>query len=153
MKICMEPTPCAMRRPTNCLTNEQMRDANLTYNDASQVSDKNPSVAPPLRVSDCSQITDGSAALVLKSLKRGLTYLLRYEAASKGSRLAHADLETTEIALDRTIPKTPESVVRQVVAQLPTGWHATALPSHIIVYKNDTRKFPSGRLIVRSPEL
>ena len=47
----------------------QMRDANLTYNDASQVSDKNPSVAPPLRVSDCSQITDGGAALVLVSGK------------------------------------------------------------------------------------
>ena len=47
----------------------QMRDANLTYNDASQVSDKNPSVAPPLRVSDCSQITDGAAAVVLVSGK------------------------------------------------------------------------------------
>src|SRR4030081_1408909 len=47
----------------------QMRDANLTYDDASQVSEKNPSVAPPLRVSDCSQITDGSAALVLVSGK------------------------------------------------------------------------------------
>src|SRR5712691_3290044 len=42
----------------------QMREANLTYDDASQVSETNPSVAPPLRVSDCSQITDGSAALV-----------------------------------------------------------------------------------------
>ena len=47
----------------------QMRDANLTYSDASQVSDKNPSVAPPLRVSDCSQITDGGAGLVLVSGK------------------------------------------------------------------------------------
>jgi acetyl-CoA acetyltransferase len=47
----------------------QMRDANLTFNDASQVSDKNPSVAPPLRVSDCSQITDGAAAVVLVSGK------------------------------------------------------------------------------------
>ena len=47
----------------------QMRDANLTYSDASQVSEKNPSVAPPLRVSDCSQITDGAAALVLVSGK------------------------------------------------------------------------------------
>src|SRR5205807_748261 len=42
----------------------QMRDADLTYDCASQVSDKNPSVAPPLRISDCSQITDGSAAIV-----------------------------------------------------------------------------------------
>jgi acetyl-CoA acetyltransferase len=47
----------------------QMREANLTYDCASQVSEKNPSVAPPLRVSDCSQITDGAAALVLVSGK------------------------------------------------------------------------------------
>jgi acetyl-CoA acetyltransferase len=47
----------------------QMRDANLTYDCASQVSEKNPSVAPPLRVSDCSQITDGAAGLVLVSGK------------------------------------------------------------------------------------
>jgi acetyl-CoA acetyltransferase len=45
----------------------QMRDADLTYDCASQVSDKNPSVAPPLKVSDCSQITDGGAAVVLVS--------------------------------------------------------------------------------------
>jgi len=47
----------------------QMREANLTYDDASQVSEKNPNVAPPLRVSDCSQITDGAASLVLVSGK------------------------------------------------------------------------------------
>jgi acetyl-CoA acetyltransferase len=45
----------------------QMRDADLTYDGASQVSEKNASVAPPLKVSDCSQITDGAAALVLCS--------------------------------------------------------------------------------------
>jgi acetyl-CoA C-acetyltransferase len=47
----------------------QMREANLTYDCASQVSEENPSVAPPLRVSDCSQITDGAAAVVLVSGK------------------------------------------------------------------------------------
>ncbi len=47
----------------------QMRDADVTLDYASQVSDKNPSVAPPLKVSDCSQITDGSAAVVLVSRK------------------------------------------------------------------------------------
>ena len=47
----------------------QMREANLTYDCASQISEKNPSVAPPLRVSDCSQITDGAAGLVLVSGK------------------------------------------------------------------------------------
>src|SRR5437660_9179146 len=47
----------------------QMRDADLTLDCASQVSDKNPSVAPPLKVSDCSQITDGAASVVLVSRK------------------------------------------------------------------------------------
>jgi acetyl-CoA C-acetyltransferase len=47
----------------------QMRDADLTLDCASQVSDKNPSVAPPLKVSDCSQITDGAASVVLVSGK------------------------------------------------------------------------------------
>ncbi len=47
----------------------QMRDADLTLDCASQISDKNPSVAPPLKVSDCSQITDGAASIVLVSGK------------------------------------------------------------------------------------
>ncbi|MBA2435212.1 MAG: thiolase domain-containing protein, partial [Verrucomicrobiota bacterium] len=47
----------------------QMRDADLTFDHASQVSEKNPSVAEPLRVTDCSQITDGAAAVVLVSGK------------------------------------------------------------------------------------
>jgi len=47
----------------------QMREADLTYDYASQVSEKNPSVAPPLKVTDCSQITDGAASLVLCSGK------------------------------------------------------------------------------------
>src|SRR5438128_8385443 len=46
-----------------------MRDSDLTLDYASQVSDKNPSVAPPLKVSDCSQITDGAASVVLVSGK------------------------------------------------------------------------------------
>src|SRR5436853_3054060 len=45
----------------------QMREDDLTYDCDSQIWDKNPSVAPPLKVSDCSQITDGAASLVLVS--------------------------------------------------------------------------------------
>src|ERR671936_882262 len=47
----------------------QMRDADLSLDCASQVSEENPSVAPPLKVSDCSQITDGAASVVLVSGK------------------------------------------------------------------------------------
>ncbi|HEY5895431.1 MAG TPA: beta-ketoacyl synthase N-terminal-like domain-containing protein [Chthoniobacterales bacterium] len=45
----------------------QMRDTGLTIEQASVASEVNPFIAPPLKVSDCSQITDGSAALVLCS--------------------------------------------------------------------------------------
>ncbi len=47
----------------------QMREASLTFGDASQVSENNPCVAEPLRLTDCSQITDGAAGLVLVSGK------------------------------------------------------------------------------------
>ena len=47
----------------------QMREARITFGDASQVSENNPCVAEPLRLTDCSQITDGAAGLVLVSGK------------------------------------------------------------------------------------
>src|SRR5205814_3740895 len=45
----------------------QMRNSGLTFEQACVASEANPFIAPPLKVSDCSQITDGSAALVLCS--------------------------------------------------------------------------------------
>jgi acetyl-CoA acetyltransferase len=45
----------------------QMRDSKLTLRDACTESESNPRIAPPLKVTDCSQITDGGAALVLCS--------------------------------------------------------------------------------------
>ena len=45
----------------------QTRDAAMTLEAACTESPGNPRVAPPLKVSDCSQITDGAAAVVLCS--------------------------------------------------------------------------------------
>jgi acetyl-CoA C-acetyltransferase len=45
----------------------QMRDSALTLAGACAASDDNPRIAPPLKISDCSQITDGAAAVVLCS--------------------------------------------------------------------------------------
>lgn len=45
----------------------QMRDATMTHEKAMTTCDANPRFAPPLKISDCSQITDGAAAIVLAS--------------------------------------------------------------------------------------
>ena len=47
----------------------QMRDSTLSAKEACAESESNPRIAPPLKVSDCSQITDGGAALVLCSAR------------------------------------------------------------------------------------
>lgn len=91
-----------------------------------------------------------SAADILKALKDELPYVIRFQSRAPQSRRAHADLEETIITLDQTQSLTPESIIAQTVRQLPQGWHATMLPSHVIIYKNDNRVFPSGRLIARS---
>jgi acetyl-CoA C-acetyltransferase len=45
----------------------QMRDKTLTVDQASTESEGNPRIAPPLKITDCSQITDGAATVVLCS--------------------------------------------------------------------------------------
>lgn len=94
--------------------------------------------------------TTASAAEILAQLKSGLPYLIRIQTLRQGSRSPHRDLEATIVTLDPQQPMTPESVIAQTVRQLPTGWHATMLPSHVIIYKDDTRRFPSGHRIAKS---
>jgi hypothetical protein len=83
-----------------------------------------------------------SAANILRTLKTGLPYLIRFQVPQRGSRVAHEDLESTQVTLDPLLPITPESIIAQTVRQLPIGWHATMLPSHVIIYKDDNRRFP-----------
>jgi acetyl-CoA C-acetyltransferase len=45
----------------------QIRDDELAFDQGRTASDINLLIAPPLKVSDCSQITDGAAAVVLCS--------------------------------------------------------------------------------------
>ena len=94
--------------------------------------------------------SEGSAAELLKALKRAVPYLIRFETISQHSRTAHADLESTRVALSAADLQSPATAIAGVIAKLPAGWHATMLPSHVIIYKNDDRKFPSGRRLATS---
>jgi hypothetical protein len=99
---------------------------------------------------ECEFPTGGSAAEILKTLKRAVPYLIRFQTISQHSRTAHADLEETQVALSATDLKSPATIITRVVRALPPGWHATMLPSHVIIYKDDDRKFPSGRRLATS---
>jgi hypothetical protein len=91
-----------------------------------------------------------TAAAILRSLRLAVPYLIRAQSLRQGSRAPHPDLDATIVTIDPKRPMTPEGIIAQTVRQLPKGWHATMLPSHIIIYKDDNRNFPSGRLIARS---
>jgi hypothetical protein len=109
---------------------------------------------------------EASVATILRVLKRKLPYLIRFQTqlptrlqARGATRLqtqrtkigrAHPELETTMINLLPAFSGTVYDVLMQLIQALPPGWHATKLPSHVIIYKNDTRNFPSGTLIARS---
>lgn len=77
----------------------QMRDAALTFDEAQTASEANPCIAPPLKVSDCSQITDGAAALVLCS-ERFFQKLRPHHAArllGYGHTTDHLSLERKDV--------------------------------------------------------
>lgn len=67
----------------------------LTFEQCSQISDKNPMIAPPLRLSDCSLITDGAAALVLSNAD-GIA-----NSASRRVRIAAAEHVSDYLPMSR----------------------------------------------------
>lgn len=93
--------------------------------------------------------TSDTAATLLAALKTELPYVFRYEGASPRSRHPHPDLEGTTVSVSAPPTPTTRQVVELVVGQLPTGWLATQLPSHVILYKED-RSYPQGMIIAQS---
>lgn len=93
----------------------------------------------------------GNAAAVLATIKSELPYVFRFESFKPKSRKPHLDFEQTTVSLSAILqPPSARRVIEEVVRQLPEGWEATLLPSHIILYKNDKRVFPQGKLIASS---
>ncbi len=107
----------------------------------------------PIRLDHCFvefKVGKRPVAEVMQHLKDGLPYLLRFQRPNASSRNSfEPDFEVNVVDIQRPDMTTRE-VLELCVAALPSGWHATALPSHVICYKNDDRRFPSGTLIARS---
>ena len=92
----------------------------------------------------------GTAAALLAILRRSLPYTFRYENAGGRSRRPHPDLERP-VSLSAGSPMTARRIIQEIVAQLPAGWQATKLPSHIILYKETPRAYVQGVVIGQSP--
>ncbi len=88
----------------------------------------------------------GTAASILTLLKNILPYTLRFETQS---RQPHTDLMDTLVTLPNSMMLNARNVVSEVIRQLPTGWQAVHLPSHIILYK-ESRNYSYGNVIARS---
>jgi hypothetical protein len=92
-----------------------------------------------------------SAADVLAEVKNALPYVFRFETAKPNSKTPHSDYSSSMIEAAITAGHTAKEIVELIVGALPAGWKATKLPSHLILYKNDSREFPQGVTIATSP--
>lgn len=88
-----------------------------------------------------------AAANYLQSLKVHLPFVFRFEGEGK-SRRPHPELVNTQILMPEGI-KSARGIITAIVKQLPKGWQATALPSHIILYK-ESDKYPQGEMVAQS---
>ena len=86
---------------------------------------------------------------IMSELKRKLPFLLRFQRPGRSRSSFHDDFINAQVQIQRR-GLTSRQILQECIAALPSGWHATALPSHIICYKNDNRNFPSGETIAES---
>ena len=86
---------------------------------------------------------------VLAELKSKLPYVFRFQNKGPRLRQPHSDLSSTLVRIPVGEPMTARSIIEQVVSQLPVGWQATKLVSHLILYKENIN-YPQETLIIRS---
>lgn len=89
-----------------------------------------------------------TVAEVMSRLKADLPYLLRFQRPGRSRSSFHEDFMQSSLRIQAGM--TTREAIELCMEALPAGWHATALPSHIICYKNDRRDFPSGAMIASS---
>jgi hypothetical protein len=80
---------------------------------------------------------------LLRSLKKRLPYLLRYQIVGK-PLVPHPDYKDLTIGMAHDL-MTAEDMLRAIAQNLP-GWQATAFPSHLTLYKEE-RRYTHGQII------
>lgn len=90
-----------------------------------------------------------SAAQILDALRRELPFTLRAEGDGGRARRPHPDLVNSIVPPFVTTPLTTRDVLVTVLAALPAGWQATALPGRIILYR-EHREYSAGVVVGRS---
>ena len=127
----------AAKNHTNAMRNPlaQMHKP-LSYEFCREVSEKNPLIAPPLRLSDCSLVTDGAAAVVLTS----------QPSAARRVRIAAAEHVSDYLPMGRRefiAFEGPERAIRQAyeVAGITVGdldfaeVHDCFTPAELLIYE------------------
>lgn len=94
---------------------------------------------------------EGTAAHVFNLMKDQLPYTFRAQSKGPNSRKPHPDIASTRVTLPLGTPPTTRGIISAVVSQLPAGWQAVRLPSHVILYK-ESKFYPSGEVLAKSGE-
>lgn len=89
-----------------------------------------------------------TAAQALLRLKFAVPYTVRFENKGR-SRQPHDDFANSLVDL-RRVRSTAREVLTGVVSSLPPGWQATALRSHIVLYKERDDSYPDAVVLGRS---
>jgi hypothetical protein len=90
-----------------------------------------------------------TAAQALTRLKLELPYNIRFENDGFSPRRPHPDLAETLVDLANVVGTT-RNIVIQVTQALPAGWQATALRSHLLLYKEVDGTYPDAEILART---
>jgi hypothetical protein len=94
----------------------------------------------------CSWIQTGeyTAEQLLRSLKKGLPFLLRFEMEAPKSKKPHPSHISTKLRVPRD--GMPANELLKLAARSLPGWQATVFPGHMILYK-ERKTYKHGTVI------
>lgn len=90
------------------------------------------------------KVGEYTAHELLKSLKRGLPYLLRFETVPPKSSKPHPDYLSSKVKVPDEGMSARELL--KLVTKALVGWQATAFPGHMILYK-ESKTYNHGKRI------